>query len=115
MDLRLRHFEKTRDAAGCRATAEMWERLQRTDAGSLYNAACWRAVTAAVLSASDHTEAGAKDAAAEADRALAWLKRAVAAGYKDAAHMKKDTDLDALRTQEEFKKLIAELEAKTKP
>ncbi len=31
MDLRPRHFEKTMDAAGCRATAEMWEKLNRTD------------------------------------------------------------------------------------
>src|SRR5439155_1162517 len=27
MDLRLRHFQLARDAAGCRATAEMWEKL----------------------------------------------------------------------------------------
>src|SRR5262249_25148929 len=49
MVLRLRHFEKAKDAAGCRRTAEMWEDLKRTDADSLYNAACMRAVTAAVL------------------------------------------------------------------
>jgi hypothetical protein len=30
--------------------------------------------------------------------------------YRDAAHMKKDTDLDPLREREDFKKLIAELE-----
>ena len=35
-DLRLRHFQKARDAAGCRATAEMWEQLNRTDAASLW-------------------------------------------------------------------------------
>jgi hypothetical protein len=34
-------------------------------------------------------------------------------GYKDVAHLKKDTDLDALREREDFKKLIAELEAKS--
>ena len=32
------------------------------------------------------------------------------AGYKDAAQMKKDTDLDPLREREDFKKLQAELE-----
>ena len=32
------------------------------------------------------------------------------AGYKDAAHMKKDSDLDPLRAREDFKKLLAELE-----
>jgi len=114
MNLRLRHFETAKDAAGCRVTAEMWEKLKRTDAGSLYTAACMRAVTAAVLRVSDKSEAAAKDGAAAADRAMAWLKQGVAAGYNDAVHMKKDTDLDALRDREDFKKLMAELEAKTK-
>ena len=34
-DLRLRHFEKVKDAAGCRATAEMAERLNPTGATRL--------------------------------------------------------------------------------
>ncbi|HVC95979.1 MAG TPA: tetratricopeptide repeat protein [Pirellulales bacterium] len=110
MDVRLRHFAKCNDAAGCRATAEMWEDLKRPDASSLYNAACFRAVTAAVIRAGDESEDAAKDAAAEADRAMDWLKQAVAAGFKDAAHIKQDTDLDALREREDFKTLIAELE-----
>jgi hypothetical protein len=42
--------------------------------------------------------------------AVAWLKQAVAAGYKNAPKLKKDTDLDALRGREDLKKLIAELE-----
>ena len=45
-----------------------------------------------------------------ADRAMELLRKAVKAGYKDAAHMKKDTDLDALRGREDFKKLLAELD-----
>jgi hypothetical protein len=108
MDLRLRHFEKTGDAAGCRTTAEMWEKLNRADAESLYRAACMRAVTAAVLRTTDQAEA----ATAEEDRALAWLKQAVAAGYKDIARMAKDKDLDPLRNREAFKKLLAELQSK---
>ncbi len=35
---------------------------------------------------------------------------AMKAGYKDADHMKKDTDLDPLRGRDDFKKLLAELE-----
>src|SRR5260370_13793962 len=113
VDLRLRHFEKTKDAAGCRATAELWEQLKRTDAGSLYDAACMRAVTAAVLRGTDlKSVLQTKEGAAEADRAMAWLTQAVAAGYKDAAHMKRDTDLDALRDRPDFQKLLAGLEAK---
>jgi tetratricopeptide (TPR) repeat protein len=110
IELRLRHFEKTKDAAGCRQTAAMWEKLKRTDLDSLYKTACFRAVSAAVLRAADKSASAAHQADAEADRGMAWLKQAVAAGYKDAAHMKQDKDLDSLRAREDFKKLIAELE-----
>jgi tetratricopeptide (TPR) repeat protein len=113
MDLRLRHFEKTKDAARCRQTAEMLEKLNGADAGSLYAAACFRAVTAAVLKLTPGANA-TRLANEQADRAMAWLKQAVAAGYKDTDHMKQDTDLDALRGREDFKKLLAELEAGTK-
>ena len=54
----------------------------------------------------------AQDDSKQADLAMNWLRQAVAAGYKNVAHMKKDTDLDPLREREDFKKLLAELEAK---
>jgi hypothetical protein len=44
------------------------------------------------------------------DQALALLRTAVARGYQDAAHMKKDTDLDPLRGRDDFRKLLAELD-----
>lgn len=44
---------------------------------------------------------------------MAWLKQAVAGGYKDVAHMKMDKDLDALRQREDFNDLLAGLEAST--
>jgi tetratricopeptide (TPR) repeat protein len=109
MVVRLRHFEKSRDAAGCRQTAEMWESLKRSDGASLYNAACMRAVTAAVLKGAAGADA-ARLANEEADRAMAWLKQAVAAGYRHAAQMKQDRDLDALRDRADFARLVAELE-----
>jgi serine/threonine protein kinase len=108
--LRLRHFEKTKDAAGCRATAKMWEKLNRADAESLYTAARLRATTAAVLKSTPGADA-TQLAEEQADRAMAWLKEAVAAGYKDAAHMGADPLLDALRDRQDFKKLAAELQA----
>ena len=46
---------------------------------------------------------------------MQWLHQAVQAGYKDAAHMTKDADLDALREREDFKKLLAELQKKFPP
>jgi tetratricopeptide (TPR) repeat protein len=106
LNLRLRHFAKTRDATGCRQTAEMWENLKRPDAASLYIAARLRAVTAAVTRAADPSGAGGKQADAEADRALAWLRQAVAAGYRNAAQMKGDSNLDALRGRADFTKLV---------
>ena len=47
-----------------------------------------------------------------ANRAVELLHKAVEAGYKDAAHMAKDTDLDPLRNREDYKRLLADLEKK---
>ena len=44
--------------------------------------------------------------------AMERLKQAVAAGFRDIELMKKTRELDPLREREDFKKLIAELEAK---
>ncbi len=41
------------------------------------------------------------------------LQKAVKAGYNDAAHMAKDTDLDPIRGRDDFKKLIEELAKKS--
>jgi hypothetical protein len=53
----------------------------------------------------------AADRGKQADLAMHWLKKAVAAGFNDVALMK-DTDLDALRGRDDFKRLVADLEAK---
>jgi serine/threonine protein kinase/tetratricopeptide (TPR) repeat protein len=115
--LRAHHFAKMKDAAGCRETAEKWEQLKRADALSLYDTACLRAVLAAVIRQDPNTPRADADrlARAEADRAMVWLTRAINAGYRDAAWMAKDTDLDALRDREDFNKLLTELKAKTRP
>ncbi|HMC90417.1 MAG TPA: tetratricopeptide repeat protein, partial [Gemmataceae bacterium] len=103
---------KQADAAGCRATAELWEKLKQTDGRSLYDAACYRAVAAAVIGATDKSEGAAQKVEAEAARAMTWLKQAIAAGFDDVAHMKQDKDLDALRGREDFKKVVADLDEK---
>ncbi|HXG09866.1 MAG TPA: hypothetical protein VNK04_08770 [Gemmataceae bacterium] len=43
------------------------------------------------------------------DEAMKLLRDAVAKGFKDAAHMKKDRDLDPLRQREDFQELLREL------
>ena len=50
-----------------------------------------------------------------ADRAMELLRVAVKAGWKDAEHMKTDTDLDPLRDRDDFKKLIADFEKRFPP
>jgi tetratricopeptide (TPR) repeat protein len=77
-----------------------------------YDPACYRALIAGWLRSGDKSETATKEAAAEADRAMALLHKAVAAGFRDVALLKRDNDLDALRGRKDFKKLIADLEAK---
>jgi tetratricopeptide (TPR) repeat protein/tRNA A-37 threonylcarbamoyl transferase component Bud32 len=57
--------------------------------------------------------ASAKDAARQQEygqRAVALLRQAVQAGYKNVALLKKDPDLDPLRQREDFQMLLAELQ-----
>jgi serine/threonine protein kinase/tetratricopeptide (TPR) repeat protein len=46
-----------------------------------------------------------------ADRAMELLNKAVTAGYRNAANMKRDTDLALLHDREDFKKLLGKLAA----
>jgi tetratricopeptide (TPR) repeat protein len=128
MDVRLRYFAGTGDAAGCRQTAAMWEAVSRPGAAGLYaavsshdenrpeggvslpgaglyTAARMRAVAAGAFARADQPD----EATADADRAMVWLRKAVAAGYRDRAHLVKDKDLDALRAREDFQALLAAL------
>ena len=107
--LRWKHFRKIGDAAGCRAAAETWEKFGRADADGLYLAAGIWAVAAGVQAKAPGADAArlSKD---DAERAMAWMTKAVAAGFKDAAYMRKDPDLDPLRDRDDFKKLVAALE-----
>jgi hypothetical protein len=50
--------------------------------------------------------------AAYADRAMELLARAVDVGYQDFARIAADSELDPLRGREDFRKLVAGLEAK---
>jgi eukaryotic-like serine/threonine-protein kinase len=68
----------------------------------MYNVACIHAMMAAI----------ATNPKKEADLAMEWLTNAVVAGYKNVPQIKADTDLNAVRNREDFKKLLADLEAK---
>jgi hypothetical protein len=110
LNIRLRHFARRKDGASCRATARMWEKQLPRDGLSLYLAACFRAVTAGIIEGNDLSHDAGKRAEAEADKAMVWLKKAVAAGFRNVATLKQNRDLDALRQRADFKKLLAEVE-----
>jgi hypothetical protein len=103
-----------KNAAGCLAVAVEFQTLKLTDGGSMYNAACIRAVCASAILEDPKTPAtdAARLAKEQADLAMVWLHKAVAAGYTNVEHMKQDKDLGVLREREDFKKLISELQAK---
>jgi tetratricopeptide (TPR) repeat protein len=84
----------TKDPQAAAAGAPKWL------ADGWYNSACVYAVASGKVAGKEREYA---------DRAVSLLRRAVQAGYRDAAHMRKDPDLDALRGREDFKKLLAGL------
>jgi serine/threonine-protein kinase len=86
------------------AEADQLAAAKNANAVTLYDAACVFAVAVGVVK----DKAGPREK--YASRAVELLRQAVARGYKNVAHMNKDSDLDALRQREDFKKLIAELE-----
>jgi tetratricopeptide (TPR) repeat protein len=71
-----------------------------------YNHGC--AFAAACVVESDKKETHGK-------RAVELLRKAADLGFRDATHWKLDKDLDPLRGRDDFKKLLAELEAKFPP
>ena len=113
---RLRRSHKDKDAAGCLAAAAEYDALKLTDCGGLFGAACIRALCARVIPLDPKTPAAdaARLAREQADQAMVWLHKAIAAGFSDTARVKTDEDLDALRQREDFKEMLAELEAKKK-
>jgi serine/threonine protein kinase len=108
LDMRLRYLLKEQKlSAAVESAARMKERAG-DNAAHLYNAACAYALCAAAKQANS-PGTGAPGSERLAQEAMALLKQAVARGYKDAAHMKQDNDLDALRQRPDFQKLLADL------
>jgi tetratricopeptide (TPR) repeat protein/tRNA A-37 threonylcarbamoyl transferase component Bud32 len=92
----------------CRYDLAFDEEHSEKTPDSLYNAACWHAVSAAVLDSAKDSSMKSQ-ATTERDDAMALLRRAVVAGYRDFAIMARDPDLDPLRKREDFRKVLADL------
>jgi hypothetical protein len=77
-----------------------------------YNAGCVLALCVPWSRRDPGLSAGDRQALARqyADRAIDLLHAAVAQGFRDIDHLKADTDLDSIRTQPGFEKVVAALQ-----
>src|SRR5262249_1573112 len=75
-------------------------------AGGTYDAGCALARCVLVIAKDEGVSKEQRSARIQfyADQAMAMLHDAAANGFKNAAHMKKDTDLSPLRQREDFQK-----------
>jgi tetratricopeptide (TPR) repeat protein len=103
------------DHARLATTAEELGGLGYDPATDTYNAACYLCRCVALADKDPQLpETRRKELAQNyADRALALLRQAIVRGYEDPAHMKKVPDLQPLRARDDFKKLLADLEARS--
>ncbi len=92
--------------ADAAATADRLAALEPGSAGHFYDAACGYSLCAGAVGAGNWA-LREKYAA----RAVELLRQAVRAGFKDVAHVKRDSDLEPLRQRRDFQKLVQELEA----
>jgi serine/threonine protein kinase/tetratricopeptide (TPR) repeat protein len=97
-------------------TADELARFGYDPVNDPYNAACDLCRCAVLADKDTKLDDGQRKELAKgyADRALVMLQQAVARGYNDVAHMKKDSNLEPLQGREEFQKLLAQLEKKNK-
>src|SRR5262245_55059257 len=81
-----------------------------------YYAACFLSLCVPIVAKHDKLDATQRKEAAQfyGDAAMKLLRDAVSKGFKDVAHLAKDTDFAPIRDREDFKKLLADTEANAK-
>jgi serine/threonine protein kinase len=97
-------------------TAETCRDLRWDAPRDAYDAACAMSQCVPIVAKQERLGDGQRQEARRfyGDAAMKLLRDAVSKGFKDVAHMTKDTDLDPLRSREDFQKFVAELEGKGK-
>jgi tetratricopeptide (TPR) repeat protein len=88
-------------AAALRRAHDVIEGLPKDDPGELYVLACVHALNSARASNED-------DRRHEAEEAVAALRRAIAAGWRDRDQLREDPDLASLRDRDDFRALVGE-------
>jgi serine/threonine-protein kinase len=92
------------------------DRITGTHLNVLYDRACWLALCSAVVGQGKTSLTAAEQAERQkyGDRAMDALRQAVRAGQFSAHDLRTDPDLNALRSRQDFRKLLGEVEAKAK-
>jgi tetratricopeptide (TPR) repeat protein len=101
------------DQAGAKQTAQRLRDFDGIPYLNAYSAARALSLCIPIVQKNDQATKEERDKQVQfyGDEAMKMLRDAIANGYKDVAHMKKDHDLDPLRKREDFKTLLSELEA----
>jgi tetratricopeptide (TPR) repeat protein len=92
-----------------RQTVAALEQLPTLYPVDLYNLACSHAILASVA-AEPGSGLTTDERQTEADRAIQWLRRAIAAGYRKVNLIQTDPDLEPLRSRPDFRLLMMDLE-----
>ena len=112
------NLDKFKQAAAAvkffRGSVKARESVSAPTPEQLYDLACTRAKLAGAA-ADSGSHLSPAEARAEADQAMAVLRRAVTAGFNSAEKIQKDTDLESLHNRNDFKKLMQELQQPKKP
>jgi tetratricopeptide (TPR) repeat protein len=105
------------DHAGASAYADRLAALAGPEgAENAYNAGCYLARCSALAAKDETIPAETRSVLANeyAGRAVKHLQAAVSGGFRDQKAYATDTDLNPLRDRDDFKKLLADLEAKVR-
>src|SRR5262249_30318986 len=94
-----------------RRALELWEPLTLVQPNDLYNLACAHAQCRALIAGGRAALSPEERAEREphGERAMAALRRALAAGFAAPAWLSQDPDLDSLRPRDDFRALMMEL------
>jgi tetratricopeptide (TPR) repeat protein len=100
------------DQAAAVQAAQTLRDLDWGQPSNTYDAACALALCIPIVQKHEKLDAEKRKAAVQfyGDKAMEMLRLAVEKGWKNAAHMEKDSDLDPLRSRADFQKLLQELD-----
>src|SRR5262249_255480 len=90
---------------------ELLERIPHKDSIALYNLACAYSLESAAVGQLDGNRSPEDliESRRSADLAIAALRQAFLAGWKDVGHTNQDTDLDPLRPRPDFQVLMMDM------